>query len=163
MGEDFPRRFDEEPVLPTLIREQTDGQRKGLGLVGYLVAGSPERTPRIKRIQHHVAPGFVIKLRQIFHRRVVHDGRFAALPNLREYLSYCRALASAAVSYDEEVHRLAVARNPRPATQLIAHDLVDPVPFLIDERDAIRQMSRQHLRLAQLLVELRRRHQLRPA
>jgi RHS repeat-associated protein len=56
-----------------------------------------------------------------------------------------------------------VARNTSPAAKVFMEGLVPPPDLFIDERHPVRQMHTHRLRLAQLLVELRRRHQLRPA
>ena len=80
-----------------------------------LVAGRPVRAPRVQGIQQHVAPLRLVKLRQIFHRRVVHDGGFSACPRLGKYLPDRRDFLRAAVARENEVHPLPLTRDARPS------------------------------------------------
>src|SRR5260370_10673733 len=120
-----------------------------------LIAWSPERASRIEWIQDHIAARLRVKLRQIFHCRVVHDGGFATVGDLREELPNGRALACAGVTHDQKVHRFALTRNTHPATKVFAYEAVPPRPLFVNERNAIRT--------AQFRIELHRRHQLPPA
>ncbi len=67
------------------------------------------------------------------------------------------------VAHDEEVHRLPLARDAHPAAPVPSEQPVVPRLLEIDERDSVREVRRQPFLPAQLLVELRRRDQLRPA
>ena len=123
--EDSPWRIDEELILPAPIREQRFRYRQRLGLVRRFVAGHPERAARIQGIQHHVAARFAVELRQVFERRIVHNGRLPALPYLREHLPDGRALARPGVAHDEKVPGLALSGNPNPS--LSAEEPVNPL------------------------------------
>lgn len=83
--------------------------------------------------------------------------------DLREHLPDGRALARAAVAHDEEVRRLAIARDTRPAAKGFMEGSVVPALLFVDERNPVRQMHPQPFCAAQLRVELRRRRQLRAA
>jgi hypothetical protein len=56
-------------------------------------------------------PGSRVELRRVFQRRVVHDGRVAAVLQLLENLSDQRGFAGSRVTHDEQVTRLDCPRN----------------------------------------------------
>src|ERR1700721_1312066 len=95
--------------------------------------------------------------------RVVHDGPFVTVNDLREYLSYSCAFSRSTVAHDEEVHRLPLSRDACPSAKRFMEEFVVPANLFIDERNPVRQVHRQRLRAPQLRVEVRCRDQLRPA
>src|SRR5206468_16520 len=114
-----------------------------------LVAGTPVRRPGVDGIQNHVAAFGRVELWCVFQRRVVHDGRVAAVLELLKDLSNQRGLAGSGVAHDEQMARLDRTWNleDRPYAQQPGRQVRE-----LDEPDAVRACPP---------VEMARGHQLR--
>jgi Glycosyl hydrolases family 16 len=119
--------------------------------VSQFIARTPVRHSLVERIQDHIATVRRAKLRRVFERWIVHDGRFSAHFHIDQGFADQRALARAAVAHDEDVARF------DPAWKIEAlHFAEEPLlqrSLLLHEADAIRTVE---------TIELCDRHQLRP-
>src|SRR6185437_5893712 len=103
IGKDFAWAFDKERVLVVVLRKQRFRYRGGFRRRQQFIAGTPERHSLVQWIQDHVAALGIVKLRNIFERRIVDDGAFATIANLQKYLANQSGFAASVVAHNKDV------------------------------------------------------------
>ena len=120
--EDLARHHHEKWIRARIVFEQRRRQALGFRLVPHFVARRPVGHSRVQRIQDHIAAPRLVKLRRVFERRIVHDGRFSALFHLHEDLPdqatiYLRPCPRSSGSASFPAHAGRAPSCPRAATK----------------------------------------------
>src|SRR5208282_1977703 len=103
---DLSRTFDEECVLVRLVREQRCCEGQRFRLMHHFVGRRPIRTTHVQGIQDKITAGRIEKLRRVFERRIIHNGRLAPLGDLHQHPPLQNAFSGARVPHHHHVAAL---------------------------------------------------------
>ena len=118
------------------VGEQRRSQRQCLGFVPQLIAWTPVGHPLVERIEDRVAALGRVELRRVVERRVVDDGRLAALLDLQQRFCRMRALLPVPESPMMRMWLDSIARGSLQARHFAEESLLESsVPSL--EADAV--------------------------